>query len=125
MPDNCYHCRSTLRMHHPEPQPHYNPGKVQIQVQSVPFRAISEIDARRNCVQPSPTFSEHRRKLFIKYFPLSGRGKGPATQARQMLPCFAMWSAQLLPHPAAVSTVEHGVQSKLTDAGQPNPTSGS
>lgn len=112
-------------MPHPEPQPHYDPGKVQIQVQPIPFRAVSEVDARITCVQLSPTFSEHRRKLFVKYFPLSGRGKGPATQERQMLPWFAMWSAQLLSHPAAVSAVERGVRSKITDAGQTNPTSGS
>lgn len=42
-----------------------------------------------------------------------------------MLPWFAMWSAQLLPHPAAVSALERGMQSKLTDAEQPNPASGS
>lgn len=58
-------------------------------------------------MQLSPTFSEHHRKLFTECFPL--RRKRPATQERQMLPCSAMWSAQLLPHPAAVSTVERGV----------------
>lgn len=63
-------------MHHPEPQPHYSPGKVQIPVQPVPFRAVSKVDARKACAQLSPTFSEHRRKQFITYFPLSGRGKG-------------------------------------------------
>lgn len=62
-------------MCHPEPQPHYNPGKVQIQVQPTPFRAISEVDARKTCMQLSPTFSEHRRKLFIKYF-LEWEGEG-------------------------------------------------
>lgn len=79
MPDNCYHCHRNLQMHHAEPQPHYSPGKVQIQVQPIPFRAVSEVDAGKTCVQLSPAFSEHHRKLLIKYFPLSGRGKGPAT----------------------------------------------
>lgn len=69
-------------MHHPEPQPHYNPRKVQIQVQPIPFRGVSQVDARKTCMQRSPTFIGHLRKLFIKCFPLSGRGREPATQEK-------------------------------------------
>lgn len=120
MPDNCYHCRRNIQMHHPEPQAHYNPGKVQTQVQPIPFRAVSQIDARETCVQLSPTFIGHLRKVFIKCFALSGRGREPATQEKAGV---ALWSAQLLPHLAAVSAVERGVWSKLTDTRQPNPPS--
>ena len=58
---------------------------------SLYYSGLFEADAWKTCVLLNATLSEHRRKLFIKYFPSSGRGKGASNPGEGrcclVLPC--------------------------------------